>query len=259
MSKSMHALVAALVATLASTTLAVPAEAQSADQASVSAYRRNWKLEITPYLWAMGVSADVTAGNQKVRVDKNFSDIFKVIDLGGSALAVAQLNRFVVLAQLDYASMDTDKLDSPPAHGRFQSDSLISTLGVGWQFGRPGGATYDVLIGARNLSLDNTLTLDGIGRFKGKRDFTDPLLIVRPSWPLGRRWRFNPTLAYGTGGDSVRTWDLQPQVQFQITDRLAARFGYRRLYSDVKSERGIARFDGAFHGLILGIGGTFGG
>lgn len=225
---------------------------------SVDAQESSWDFEITPYVWAAGIDADVTVGGRTVEVDKSFSDVLDAVDFGGSALAVAHINRFVVWTQLDYLALDTDELDKTPARGQLETDMFVGTLGFGYQFGQPGARTVDLLLGARYLSLENTLTLDGIGVFKRDKDFTDPVLILRPSWPLGERWRFNPTISYGTGGDSESTYEVQPQFQFQINDSLAARFGYRRLFYDIESENGLNNWDGSFQGLFVGLGGTFG-
>jgi outer membrane protein OmpA-like peptidoglycan-associated protein len=241
------------IATVA-TTLAIAVAAPCA-----LAQDENWGFEVAPYLWAAGVDADVTVADQTANIKWDFSDIVDALDIGGGIMAGAGINRFVVVTQIDYLSLDSDKLDEAPAQVRLESELLMAMLALGYRFGgQTPGRHFDVLLGARNLSLDNTLTLDGLGRFETDKDFVDPILMLRPSFPLGRRWRLNATMSYGTGGDSEKTWELQPHVQFQITDHLAARFGYRRLYYEIDSENGRNRFDGAFEGLIIGIGGTFG-
>ena len=225
---------------------------------------REWKFEITPYLWAAGIDADVTvgsqtaAGAQTVKVDKSFSDILDAVDIAGDLLVVAQYGHAVFWGQADYLSLTSDNLDDAPSRGSLDTEAVMATAGIGYQFdGWKEGQSFDVLIGARHLTLKNTLKLDALGTFKSDKDFTDPVIILRPSLRLSKRWRFNPTLSYGTGGDSEKTYELQPQFQFQMSEHWAMRFGYRRLYYDIKAESGN-RFDGAFQGLIIGIGGTFG-
>jgi hypothetical protein len=228
-------------ATILSTLGLLASEAQAQD---------DWKLEFTPYLWAGGTDADVTLDSQTARVKREFVDV----DLAGSVLGVAQRNRFVIWTQLDYLSLDTDELERAPAGGRLESEAFLATLGFGRQFGQPGERTVDVLLGARYLALDSTLTLNGLGRFRGDKDFTDAVVIVRPSWQFAERWRFNPTMSLG-GGDSELTWELQPQIQYWITDDFAMRFGYRRVFYEIESHDRRNRWDGAFQGLIIGIGG----
>jgi hypothetical protein len=221
--------------------------------ASQARAQDDWSYEITPYLWAAGTDADVTLDAQTVRVKREFV----AVDLAGSVLGVGQRDRFVIWTQLDFLRLDTDELERAPAGGRLESDAFLATLGFGYQFGQRGGRTVDVLLGARHISLDSKFTLNGVGRFKRDEVFTDPLIIVRPSWPLGERWRFNPTVSLG-GGDSQLTWELQPQFQWLIVDRFALRLGYRRVFYRIESDGGRNKWDGAFQGVIIGIGGMFG-
>ncbi len=60
----------------------------------------------------------------------------------------------------------------------------------------------DVLLGVRYLDIETKLQFDTLGTFKRSQDYTDPLIIVRPSFQISERWRLNPTFSYGTGGDS---------------------------------------------------------
>jgi outer membrane protein OmpA-like peptidoglycan-associated protein len=224
------------------------------------AQEENWGFEITPYLWGLGIDGDVTVGGQRGSIDVSFSDILDAMDIGGGVMAGAGYKHFIAVTQLDYFSLDWDNLDNAPASSRLETDSFMAMLALGYRFGTDrAGRHFDVLLGARHFSLDSKLTLGPLGRFSGDQDFLDPILMLRPSFPLGSRWRFNPTMSYGEGGDAEKVWELQPTLQFQITDHLAARFGYRKLHYETKSDDGARSFDGNFEGLVLGLGGTFGG
>ena len=246
---SMKTIATAVAATLA---IAAASTAQAQDE--------NWSFEVAPYMWAAGLDTEVTIGDLTATVERDFSDIVEALDIGGGIMAGARLGHFVAVTQIDYLSLDSDELDDAPARGRLEVETLMAMLAIGYRFERSrAGAHTDLLIGARQLSLDNTLTLDGLGTVEGDKDFVDPIVMLRPSFPLGRRWRFNPTISFGSGGDSEKTWELQPQLHFQISDNVGLRFGYRKLYYEIDSENGRNKFDGSFQGLIVGIGGTFGG
>jgi len=73
---------------------------------------------------------------------------------------------------------------------------------------------------------------------------------VRPCVPITQKLRFNPTFAVGAG-DSDLTWELQPCVQYQFTDHMGVRFGYRRVHYDVEGDHGNT-FDAAFQGFFVG-------
>jgi len=248
MSSSIKTIATAVAVTLA---IAAAPSAQAQDE--------NWSFEFAPYLWGAGLDTDITIGDRTASVERDFSDIVEALDIGGGIMAGARVGHFVAVTQIDYLALDTDELDDVPTRGRLETDVLMAMLAFGYRFdrGRPGAHT-DLLFGARSLSLDNKLTLDGLGSVERDKDFVDPIVMLRPSFPLGRRWRFNPTISFGAGGDSEKTWELQPQFQFQISDNVGLRIGYRRLYYEIDSENGQNKFDGAFQGLIIGIGGTFG-
>lgn len=52
-------------------------------------------------------------------------------------------------------------------------------------------------------------------------------------------------------GDSDLVWELQPALRYQFTDRIAGRFGYRRLQYEF--EDGRADVDVGFQGFLLGL------
>ena len=246
------------VATAAGVTALLAAAAQPA-----TAAERAWEFEVTPYIWAAGLDADVVVRNQEVAVDQSFSDILDVLDIGGALLLRAQRGPWVVWSQIDYLALDIDELGlgGVPLDGKLEQDITMASLAVGREFASADGRrSVDVLIGARYLGLDIDLDIDSgllAGTYRGDRDVTDAMLFVRPSLQLSKRWRFNPTFAVG-GGDSEKVWEMQPTLQFQATRSIAVRLGYRKLYYEIESERGNS-FEGAFEGPILGFGGTFGG
>jgi outer membrane protein OmpA-like peptidoglycan-associated protein len=216
-------------------------------------------FEITPYLWAAGVDTDVTVNGQTAAIERDFSDIVEGVDVGGDLLAIARFGRFVLYTQFDYLSVTTDELDNQPTGGTLDLDFSTATVAMGVQLnGRKPGQTYDLLFGARELSLEPELTLNGIGTFRNEHELTDTLIMFRPTTPFGRRWKFNSTFSYGEG-DSEKTYEMWPQFQLQINDKLAARFGYRRLFYDIENVATANRWDGSFQGVTIGIGGTFGG
>lgn len=223
---------------------------------------KDWSLEVTPYIWAAGIDGDITIRGHTGSIDLGFSDLIDSVDIAGAVLGIARYNRFVTWLQFDYVGTDTDELDSEdqPQGARFESDMTMGTLAFGYAFGDPHGQySLDLLLGARYLSLDNTLTIDALGKFKHDDSYVDPVLIAVPTWKLSDRWHFVPVVSIGGGGDAEFIYELQPQFQFQISERVAARFGYRLLHYKLESNTKDNEFDGAFQGLLVGVGGTFGG
>jgi hypothetical protein len=229
---------------------------------------QGWKVEITPYAWLAGIEGDVTVNGRKTEFDKGFSDLIDGVDMAGGLLAVVQYDRFLVWGQYDYFSTSTDNLDveDQPQGGSMDSKMLLGEFAVGYQFdGWSEGQTFDVLVGVRALTFDNKLTVDN----HGTRETEDPaedsrvdgIIVLRPSIPVFPSkidgLRFNPTLAIGAG-DSDLVYELQPQFQYQITDSVSARLGYRTVGYKLKGEHNEDNeMNIRLAGLIAGVGVTF--
>lgn len=207
----------------------------------------NWKGELTPYLWIAGMNGDATVGGQKADVRVDFADTHP----GGSLLGVLQYGQVVCWGQVDHLSPEADLgLD----HATLKIDLTVATLAAGYQFQGSKGKMYDLLLGAREVWLDRELKMNG-GTLTRNRALTDMVVVFRPSVPLSQNWRFNPTASFG-GGDSRLTYELWPQFQYQISGHWAARFGYRRLYYDIRDDD-ANKWNGGFQGWVIGLGGTW--
>ena len=236
--------------------------------AAAAAEPQGWKVELTPYGWAAGLEGDVTVNGHKTEFDKSFSDLIEGVDMAAALLAVVQYNRFLIWGQVDYLSMSTDNLDveDRPEGGKLDSKMLLSELAVGYQFdGFMEGMTIDVLAGVRTLTMDNELTIYD----KGTRETEDPaedsrvdgILVLRPCIPILPSkidgLVFNPTLAIGAG-DSELVYELFPQIQYQITEHVAARLGYRTVGYKIEGEHNDENEANVrMAGLLVGIGMTF--
>lgn len=240
----------------------------AAGLAASAAEPQGWKIETTPYLWAAGLEGDVTVNGHEVEFEKSFSDLFEAVDMAASILGVVQYNRFLFWGQADYFSMSTDNLDveDRPEGGKLETKMSLGELAVGYQFdGFMEGMTIDVLAGVRALTMDNELTVYD----QGTRSTEDPvedsrvdaILVLRPSIPILPSkidgLRFNPTLAIG-GGDSDLVYELFPQIQYQVTDHVVARLGYRTVGYKIKGERNEDNeLNFNLAGLTVGVGVTF--
>ena len=239
---------------------AVGAILTAATAAPALAAEKEWEFEIAPYLWGVAIDGDAVVRGQPVSIDASFSDLLDATEIAGGILMRGERNHWVFWTQADYFALSTDELDNPPENGRLDTDTTMLTVGFGREFESSNGRrSLDVLIGGRYLEFKNTLRFPTLGTFVSDNNYTDPVIILRPSFRISERWRLNPTFSYGTGGDSESTYELQPQVQFDMTDRWSLRFGYRKLYYDIENDSNANAFDGSFAGPIIGVSGTFGG
>ena len=221
---------------------------------------KDWHLEVTPYLWMSGIKGTVKAGGQSEDVNVNFNDLLDKTDAAVDFLIVADYKRMVLWTQYDYFSLSDDstvKVNGQPlADVSLNSRNHFLAVAGGWKFDGPfNGSKIDVLAGVRYFHMANRLRINSIGA-DGSVNITAGVVVLRPSTllfaeKLHGRLRFNPTISIG-GGDQVWTYELQPQLQVNITENVAARLGYRRLYYNYNGDR--VNFDGSFHGFMVGLG-----
>lgn len=223
-----------------------------------------WKFEFTPYAWLAGVEGDLTVNGTKVDFDKSFSDLFDAVEVGGSFRIGAERDRFLIGALVDYFSLSTDELDveDQPAGGSLDSKILLTEVAVGYRVdGWSEGQTFGLMVGVRNMHIENDLDVTGEGTFSRDNDVTDAMFYVLPSVPVLpskiEGLRFNPVLGIGAG-DSDLAYELFPQFQYQITDTVAARLGYRTVGWKFKGDNNEDNeLNISLSGLIVGLGVTF--
>ncbi len=219
-------------------------------------------LELTPYFWAAGVDGTLSARGQSVSFDQSFSDIISNVDAAFMGLAVLSYNRFVLYADYDYISLSDD---AKTKNGVFvpigtkvnaELDLDIGTYGGGYRFDTFGKNTIDVLVGAQLTNLEPKVRILG-QHFQNKDNLTDTVVMLRPSFQLSERWRFNPTFAYGVSGDSDTTYTMMPQLQFQFSESFAGRFGYKKIHYEWEGDGPNNDSDIDISGLFVGVGWTF--
>ncbi len=217
-------------------------------------------LELTPYFWAIGVDGEISAGGQSVNFDQSFSDLISNVDVAFMGLAVLSYDRFVLYADYNYVALSDD---ARTKNGVFvpvgtkvkaELDLDIGTYGGGYRFDTFGKNTIDLLVGAQLTNLEPEVRILG-QHFQNNDSLTDTVVMLRPSFQLSERWRFNPAFAYGVSGDSDTTYTLMPQLQFQFSESFAGRFGYKKIHYEWDDNGPNSDID--LSGLFVGVGWTF--
>lgn len=215
-------------------------------------------LEITPYLWAAGIDADVKVHGQEITVDQKFKDMIEHVDAAAALLVVAEKNNWQIYGQGDYVSLNADDDQSGGFEGEIDSDTAILTGGIGPVFNGLFGehSKIAVLLGVRYTHLRNEITVMGNSTGADNNDIVDGLIILRPRFNFTEKFRFSGTMNIGAG-DSDLTYELQPELQYDINETMSLRFGFRRVhYKEEFNEDTGSEFDGSMNGFLLGLGVT---
>jgi len=221
-----------------------------------------WSFEITPYVWYAGLEGDLSVAGHDVDFEKDASELLDAAEVGGSVRLGASYDRFVIGALVDYFSLSTDELDADdqPKAGTVDSKMLMTEFAAGYRVdGWVEGQSFVFAVGVRNLHAENDLALNAGGSFSDERDITDGMIYVLPTLPLFpssiEGLRFNPVLGIGAG-DSDLAYEMFPQVQYDLSETMALRFGYRRVGWRFEGDRGN-ELNVDMAGLIAGLGVKF--
>ncbi len=222
-----------------------------------------WKFEVTPYAWLAGLEGDATVNGNKAEFEKSASDLLDAVEVGASLRLSASYDRFVILGLADYFSLSTDELDveDRPAGGTLDSELTLLELAAGYTVdGWMEDQTFTLCVGVRSTTIEKELTPTGGTTTSHESELVDPMFYVLPSMPMFPSridgLRFNPVLGIGSG-DSEMVYELFPQIQYQLCDYAAARFGYRTVGYEFKGDGNDNELNISLSGLVVGLGLTF--
>jgi len=218
-----------------------------------------WQFQFSPYIWIAGVNGRAGLGNLVVDVDAGITDENVDLNFGLMGTFEARKNRFVILTDLQYSNLGSDRATPGPLFSSAEADFKTFVLDpkVGYRIidNPEKGAFVDVLAGIRywhiktdltfNAGLLSTVTasrsrswVDGAAGLRGKTHLT-PRIFLTGEADLG-------------GGGSNLSYQLFGGVGVLVGKRYALIAGYRDL--DVNYNKDGFLFDNALHGPIIGLG-----
>jgi len=225
-----------------------------------------WRFEVTPTAWTAGIEGTITVDGQETEFDKSASDLIDYVEFAGGVIGSAYYDRWCLRVQFDHISLSTDALEveDQPQGGKLDSDIFFTEAAVGYWLGslKKGGSNY-VFVGLRSLHTDSDLEVFGAdgGFYTRERNLLDPLVGVQGSFPIFpskiKGLSIVAMMTIGGGGDSELIYGLQPTVQYQFTDDIGVRVGYRRLAWQVEKDKNGNKMDFSLAGLIAGLGVSF--
>jgi len=242
--------------------LAKAIETTSSDTSSCAPQavdRDKWQFRLTPYLWIAGISGNAGLGNLTVGVESGLTDEKVNLNFGFMATFEARKNRFIILTDLQYSNLGTDRPTPGPLFSNATADfkTFILDPEVGYRiYDNPErGDFFGVVGGIRYWHLKANLTFNpGIlsaVSAADSRDWVDAVGGFRGGFRLSKRIFFTGKADLGGGGSQL-TYQLFGGVGFQLTEHFSLTGGYRDLKVDYN--KGGFLFDVALHGPVFGLG-----
>ena len=215
--------------------------------------QKGLEYSITPFLWAMSLNGSVEMGSVGGDVDAGFSDILDAAEMVVPIHFEAKGAVWTLIAEINYASLSQDLFDKGSASGELGIDMLIAELLSGYRFAN----FTELIFGVRYVSLDNSLTFRLPGpisnrKFDANQEWVDPVIGLRYSGPLGRKWSFGirgDVGGFGLGSDL--TWNLRANFGLSVSEVTTLMFGWHTTDFDYDNNSFV--YDMTHSGPELGI------
>ncbi|OSP53608.1 hypothetical protein [Pseudoruegeria sp. SK021] len=219
-----------------------------------AAAQDEWVGQVTPYVWAVGVSGTLTpfTNAPNLSFNRSFSEGRDDLDAAFFLSGFARRDRLVVLADVSYSSSSRGGSIPPgiPLKGELEQRSM--TLAAGWRVHRQKTWALDVLGGARLWNIKANVDAAGTPMVRAEKNFTDPIVALRTNIQLAPRWSAIAYLdAGGFGAGSDYTMQALITANYQVNDNIFMSVGYRRL--DVDYTDGGTKIDWTMAGPLLGL------
>lgn len=196
---------------------------------------------VSPYLWIAGISGKVTTPFQRVpekSVEADFGDTLS--NLSGFAFmgaAEMRYGRFGLLGDIMTLAVESD-INTPRdrlfSDGKGRVTTTTGTVLGLFRLVEDGTHALDIGAGVRPWSLTTKLTLnEGLlpaRTLKPTLSWTDPVLALRYSVRFSGSWGasfYGDVGGFGAGSDL--TWQLLGTVDYNLTNSITMRLGYRHM------------------------------
>ena len=242
--------------------VASPARASDIGKDAPLAPARPWALQVTPYLWASGLSGDLSPFRRAptVGVDKSFSDVLNDLNFGGFVNLWARYDRFVLSGDVMYVHTTDGRTSGPlpivgPVTGTLSSKEFTASLQAGYRIFEAPLLTLDLLGGFRTWRISNTVSASAgplAVSYGESFGWTDPVIGTRVFWRLTDRLSLmGQADVGGFGVGSRQTWQILGTANYILSDHWSVSAGYKVLKVDYDSGGHV--FNTTLHGPVFGV------
>jgi hypothetical protein len=226
--------------------LVIPAaaRAQGADDGAAD----RWAVEITPYLWAAGIDGTTAADGTGSEIDTDYT-FFSLdnLDFALGAAVEARKGRWGMLYDAMYVEF-SDAFPRAPSSEVEVSGGFVEAVGsMAARNGRP----LELLFGVRYVTLKATVDVAPVARAEARETWLDPLVGLQFAHAFNDRW--SVTLRGDIGGFGISSelaTNVSAMFDWQISDKIALRGGYRLLQMDFEGDSLL--LDATLQGYVVG-------
>ena len=230
------------------TLVAQTASAQgSADASPIPKVSDEWRFEVTPYLWGVGIKGTVNLNNDLAKsADMSTSNVLGDLKSGAMIAAEAHKGKWGIMGDLVSATLQNS--GSVPVEGGLATvadkvtvQQTILTGAFTYTLANTKDAYVDALLGVRAIDVTATLngSLDGTPDKKSiskKTSTVDPIIGAKGRYRIADSTWYIPFYGdIGSGGGTTDlTWQVMAGIGKTFNKMVDASLTYRALYYDMK-------------------------
>ena len=179
-----------------------------------------WQVDVTPYLWYAGVSADISFMNQLVPVEAKFKDVLESLKMGAMLHAEAKKGDWFVMGDLFYIKIAKEgSIDKLSLDTRLEIKQTIAELALGYNLiNAQDWLLIDGFAGFRYFSIVNNIDAGSQNLLDKTINATDPFLGVRFR-TISDKWINSARIDVGGFGiGSEISWKANLIIGYKFSD-----------------------------------------
>jgi len=216
-----------------------------------------WDWKITPYLWGINMTGDVSIGPINQDIDVSFSDILSNMELGGAVFTEFGKGNHSVHFDYTYLRLrpDPTELSSPP----FPPNAELATKmtvnifepAYNYRWNGPSGPAF--VIGARLTDLSVRMNPTNLPAVSSGPSWWDYFVGIKTHNTISANWDFDSYATVGTGGSDL-PWTLQAVFGHRFANDNRLNLGFRLWGVDYSQGKGVRRtaLDLKYYGFMIG-------
>ena len=225
-----------------------PVLAQDSDQ---------WDWKITPYLWGINMTGDVSIGPIEQNIDVSFSDILSNMEIGGAVYAELGKRKHAVHVDYTYLRLrpEPTELSSPPFPPNAELATKMTTRifesGYNYRWNGPDGPAF--VIGARMTDMAIRMNPANLPAVTSGPSWWDYFVGVKTHNAISENWDFDFYGTVGAGGSDL-PWTLQAMFGRRYSNDNRLQLGFRLWGVDYSQGKNLRRtkLDLNYYGFVVG-------
>jgi len=233
----------------------------------IPAAASDWIVQVTPYLWAAGISGDVSPfrAAPTIHVKKSFPETMEDLNFGGFLNFWARRDVYVFSGDVMYSNSTGAKATRVLPNlfpggleisGELDSIQFNTTAQVGYRLIDTPEFSFDALAGGRYWYLSNEVTIktNVLGSISRKEsvNWIDPVIGARAFYNITDKLSvLGQADIGGFGAGSKLTWSVFGTVNYTFNQNWTLSAGYKHLAVDYDKNDYV--FDIEMSGPVLGV------